>query len=84
MPSVAQVFSWRVRPGRRKDFMKIAVSADKILRRLGATTRTLDSLAGGEAAGTMTYVIECPDRTGLQPCRTEWRPTPSGRRCWPR
>ena len=61
MASVAQVLSWRVRPGRRKDFIRVAANADRILRRLGATTRTLDNVIAGEMAGTMTYVIESAD-----------------------
>lgn len=61
MASVAQVSSWRVRPGRLNDFMGIAVRADKILRRLGAATRTLNNVAAGKDAGTVVYVVECPD-----------------------
>ena len=55
--AIAQVFVWRPRPGRIADFMAIAKRADKIIRGLGATTRTLNQVAGGIAGG-IVYVIE--------------------------
>lgn len=61
MASVAQVLVWRPRPGRLADFIKIAARADTMLRKFGATTRTLNNLVAGDAAGTILYVIECAD-----------------------
>ena len=61
MASVAQVLAWRPRPGRLEDFIKIAARADKMLRKFGATTRTLNNLVAGDQAGSIMYVIECTD-----------------------
>jgi hypothetical protein len=61
MASVAQVLAWRLRPGRLEDFVKIAGRADKILKKLGATTRTFNNVIAGDQAGTAIYVIECTD-----------------------
>ena len=61
MASVAQVMAWRLRPGRFEDFTRIAARADKILRKFGATTRTLNNVVAGDQAGTIIYVIECTD-----------------------
>ena len=55
--AIAQVFVWHPRPGRIADFMAIAKKADKIIRGLGGTTRTLNQAAGGVAGGIL-YVIE--------------------------
>jgi len=57
--AIAQVFVYRPRPGGLETFLGIASRADKILRRLGATTRTLNSVAGTVTNGCM-YVIETP------------------------
>src|SRR5271156_2669812 len=57
--AIAQVFSYIPRPGGVEQFMSIAKTADKILRSLGATTRTLSSVAGA-APNAMLYVIETP------------------------
>ena len=61
MASAAQVMAWRPRPGRLEDFLKIAARADKLLRKFGATTRTLNTPVAGDQAGTMLYLIECTD-----------------------
>jgi len=55
--AIAQVFVWHPRPGRIADFMAIAKKADKIIRGLGGTTRTLNQAAGGVPGGIL-YVIE--------------------------
>ena len=65
MASVAQVLVWRPRPGRLSDFIKLAARADQLLRKFGATTRTLTNLVAGDAAGSITYVIECADMTAF-------------------
>jgi hypothetical protein len=57
--AIAQVFSYIPRPGGVEQFMSIAKRADKILRSLGATTRTLSSVAGG-APNALLYVIVTP------------------------
>jgi len=61
MASAAQVLAWRLRPGRLEDFIKIAGRADKILKKFGATTRTLNNVVAGDQAGTALYIIECTD-----------------------
>jgi hypothetical protein len=62
--AIAQVFSYHPRPGRRADFMAIAKRADKIIRGLGATTRTLNQTAGGVAGGVL-YLIETANWTAF-------------------
>jgi hypothetical protein len=57
--AIAQVFSYIPRPGGVEQFMGIAKKADKILRSLGATTRTLSSVAGA-VPNSLLYVIETP------------------------
>jgi len=59
--AIAQVFTYAARPGGAEQFMSIAKRADKILRRLGATTRTLTSVAGGPTPNALLYVIETPN-----------------------
>jgi hypothetical protein len=59
--AIAQVFTYRPRPGGIEQFMTLAKRADKILRALGATTRTLTSVAGGPEANALIYVIETPN-----------------------
>src|SRR5271156_4710680 len=58
--AIAQVFTYIPRPGGVEQFMSIAKKADKILRSLGATTRTLSSVAVA-APNALLYVIETPD-----------------------
>lgn len=58
--AIAQVFTYNPRPGAIEQFMAIAKQADKILRRLGATTRTLSSVAGADP-NALIYVIETAD-----------------------
>jgi hypothetical protein len=58
--AIAQVFTYSPRPGGIEQFMGLAKRADKILRGLGATTRTLGSVAGGATPNALTYVIETP------------------------
>ncbi len=58
--AIAQVFLWQPRPGRLADFMAIAKKADKIIRGLGATTRTHNQASGGVPNGVL-YVIETAD-----------------------
>ena len=58
--AIAQVFAWKPRPGRTADFFSIAQRADKIIRGLGGTTRTLNATAGGIPGGVL-YAIETAD-----------------------
>lgn len=57
--AIAQVFTYRPRPGGIEQFIGLAKRADKILRALGATTRTLSSVAG-PAANAFAYIVETP------------------------
>jgi hypothetical protein len=59
--AIAQVFTYSPRPGGIEQFLGLAKRADKILRALGATTRTLTSVAGGPAPNAFLYVIETPN-----------------------
>jgi hypothetical protein len=58
--AIAQVFSYIPRPGGVEQFMSIAKRADKILRSLGASTRTLGTVAGA-APNALLYIIETPN-----------------------
>jgi hypothetical protein len=58
--AIAQVFTYNPRPGAAEQFLAIAKRADKILRGLGATTRTLSSVAGPTPTALL-YVIETPN-----------------------
>jgi hypothetical protein len=58
--AIAQVFTYRPRPGAMEQFIGIAKRADKILRGLGATTRTLNSVAG-TVPNAVLYIIETPN-----------------------
>ena len=58
--AIAEVLTYNPRPGGIEQFMSIAKQADKILRRLGATTRTLTSVAGA-TPNALLYVIETPN-----------------------
>ena len=58
--AIAQVFTYTPRPGATEQFIAIARRADKILRGLGATTRTLSAVAGA-SPNAFIYVIETPD-----------------------
>jgi hypothetical protein len=58
--AIAQVFTYNPRPGGIEQFIAIAKRADKILRGLGATTRTLNAVAGANP-NAMLYVIETPN-----------------------
>ena len=59
--AIAEVFTYSPRPGGIEQFLGLAKRADKILRALGATTRTLTSVAGGPAANAFMYVVETPN-----------------------
>ncbi|MGA7871964.1 MAG: hypothetical protein WCA22_13850 [Candidatus Binatus sp.] len=58
--AIAQVFTWAPRPGAVEQFIAIAKRADKILKGLGATTRTLSAVAGA-TPNAFIYVIETPN-----------------------
>jgi hypothetical protein len=58
--AIAQVFTYTPRPGATEQFLAIAKRADKILRGLGAITRTLSAVAGANP-NALIYVIETPD-----------------------
>ena len=58
--AIAQVFTYTPRPGAVEQFIGIAKRADKILRGLGATTRTLSAVAGA-TPNAFIYVIETPN-----------------------
>ena len=58
--AIAQVFTYRPRPGGIEKFVSLAQRADKILRALGATTRTLSSVAGA-APSVFAYIVETPN-----------------------
>jgi len=58
--AIAQVFTYSPRPGAIEQFIGIAKRADKIIRGLGATTRTLTSVAG-PTPNAILYVIETPN-----------------------
>ncbi|MFZ2062102.1 MAG: hypothetical protein WAU82_13900 [Candidatus Binatus sp.] len=58
--AIVQVFTYNPRPGATEQFLAIAKRADKILRGLGATTRTLSSVAGPTPTALL-YVVETPN-----------------------
>ncbi|MGA6974206.1 MAG: hypothetical protein WBY93_21440 [Candidatus Binatus sp.] len=58
--AIAQVFVYRPRPGGTEKFLADAKRADKILRRLGATARTLATVVGGAMSNGFIYVMETP------------------------
>jgi hypothetical protein len=58
--AIAQVFAWHPRPGRLADFITVAQRADKIIRSLGGSTRTLNAAVGAIPGGVL-YVIESTD-----------------------
>ncbi len=59
--AIAQVFTYRPRPGGTEQFLAIAKRADKILRGLGATTRTLSTVVGGPTSTGFIYIMETPN-----------------------
>jgi hypothetical protein len=59
--AIAEVFTYSPRPGGSEQFLGLAKRADKILRALGATTRTLTSVAGGAAPNAFVYLVETPN-----------------------
>jgi hypothetical protein len=59
--AIAEVFNYSPRPGGIEQFLGLAKRADKILRALGATTRTMTSVAGGPPANAFIYVVETPN-----------------------
>ncbi len=59
--AIAEVFTYSPRPGGIEQFLSLAKRADKILRALGATTRTMTSVAGGPTANAFMYVVETPN-----------------------
>jgi hypothetical protein len=58
--AIAQVYTYSPRPGGIEQFIVLAKRADKILRALGATTRTMTSVAGGPSPNAFMYVVETP------------------------
>lgn len=58
--AIAQVFTWKPRPGAIEQFLSIAKRADKIIRGLGGATRTLSSVAGANP-NAFLYIIETPN-----------------------
>jgi hypothetical protein len=60
MAAVANVATWRPRPGRLQDFMAVVVRAKKIHTRLKGNVRVWNSQFGGEPL-TVGYVIEVAD-----------------------
>ncbi len=58
--ALAQVGTWRPRPGRYQDFIQICNQARKINERLGAQVRIWQSQLGS-SAGTVVYVIQHAD-----------------------
>jgi predicted RNA methylase len=58
--AIAQVYTWNPRPGALEQFMGVAKRADKIIRGLGASTRTLTSVAGA-TPNAILYVMETPN-----------------------
>src|SRR5260370_40698263 len=59
--SNAEVFTNSPRPCGIEQFLGLAKRADKILRALGATTRMLTSVAGGQAPNGFLYIVETPN-----------------------
>jgi len=59
--AIAQVFIYRPRPGGSEQFIALAKRADKILRGLGATTRTMGTVVGGPMSNGFIYVMETPN-----------------------
>lgn len=58
--ALAQVSTWRPRPGRYADFINVCNQARKINERLGAQVRIWQSQLGSNA-NTVTYVIQHAD-----------------------
>jgi hypothetical protein len=58
--AIAQVATWRPRPGRFEHFIKVCNDARKIHQRLGAQVRIWQVQLGSNA-GTVTYVIQHAD-----------------------
>lgn len=59
--AIAQVFTYRPRPGGVEQFLAIAKRADAILRGFGATTRTLSTAVGGPVSNALLYIVETPN-----------------------
>ena len=59
--AIVEVFTYNPRPGGTEQFLSLAKRADKILRALGATTRTFTSVAGGATPNAFVYVLETPN-----------------------
>ena len=59
--AIAEVFTYNPRPGGTEQFLSHTKRADKILRALGATTRTFTSVAGGATPNAFVYVLETPN-----------------------
>ena len=58
--ALAQVASWRPRPGRFEEFIKVCNQARGIHQRLGATVRIWQTQLGSNS-GTIAYVIQHAD-----------------------
>ena len=58
--AIAEVFTYSPRPGGIEQFLGLAKRADKILRALGATTRTMTNVAGGPP-NAFLYIVETPN-----------------------
>jgi hypothetical protein len=60
--AIAKVLTYRPRPGGTEQFLALAKRADKILKGLGASTRTLGTVIGRPMSNGFIYVIETPNR----------------------
>ena len=56
--AVAQVFQFRIRPGRNQEFNAQVAEAKKIQERLGGRVRVWQATAAGPNTGLVSYVVE--------------------------
>ncbi len=56
--AIAEVFTYSPRPGGIEQFLSLAKRADKILRALGATTRTMTSVPNWKTHGELSAKLE--------------------------
>ena len=59
--AVAQVFQFRISPGRNQDFNANVAEGKKIQERLGGRVRVWQATAAGPNTGLVSYVIEHDD-----------------------
>ncbi len=59
--AVAQVFQFRIVPGRNEEFTKNVAAAKQIHERLGGRVRVWTALVAGPNTGMVSYVIEHDD-----------------------